>query len=38
MFSPLVVYKLDNQESKSINIQGKNTYDIYDSNNNKHSV
>lgn len=33
-FSPSVGYKLDNQESKYINIRGTNAYDIYDSNNN----
>lgn len=36
--SPPVVYNLDNQESKYINIHGKNAHDIHDSNNNKPSV
>lgn len=38
MFSPSVVYKWGIQESKYINIHGKNAYDIHDSNNDKPSV
>lgn len=38
MFSPAVAYKWDNQESKNINIHGKNAYDIHNSNNDKLSV
>lgn len=38
MFSPSIAYKWGIQESKYINIHGKNAYDIHDSNNDKPSV